>query len=447
MSQATALEVGKFIDEQPFSRYQLLTAVMCSFLVFTDGFDTQAMGFVAPAIAAQLHLTRAALGPLLSSGLFGMMIGALVFGPLADRFGRKPVIIICVFLFGLLSLLTATATTAQELLIYRLLTGLGLGGAMPNAIALTGEYTPRRARATGIMMMFVGFTLGGAAGGFVAAGLIARFGWQSVFVVGGVVPCLVAVVAMAFLPESIRFLVLKGGESRRVAQYLSRIAPKSGISPGMSFEVQEKPLHGFVVKQLFKDGRTGVTVLLWVMFFMSLLDLYFLIGWLPTVMNDSGVAVRTAILISTLFQVGGVVGNLTLGRLVDRTMSFRVLGCLYFLSALCVAFIGGAGGSVALLGLSVLFTGFTVLGAQSSSNALTATYYPTAMRSTGLGWALGVGRIGSIVGPILGGLLLTITPDTRRVFWAAAIPPLIATVAAFVVASLIARNKDGNYGR
>jgi AAHS family 4-hydroxybenzoate transporter-like MFS transporter len=437
MARATVLEVGRFIDEQPYSRFQLLTAAMCSALVFTDGFDTQSMGFVAPALVAQLHVTRAALGPILSSGLFGMMIGALVFGPLADRFGRKPIIVISVFLFGILSLLTATATTAQEILIYRFLTGLGLGGAMPNAIALTGEYTPKRFRATGIMTMFVGFTLGGASGGFVAAGLISRFGWQSVFIVGGVCPCIVALVAMAFMPESIRFLVLKGGQERRVTQYLSRIAPRAGISPGVAFEVAEERSPGFVVKQLFTEGRGAVTLLLWVMFFMNLLDLYFLIGWLPTVMSDAGVAVQTAILIASLFQLGGVTGNLVLGRVIDRTMSFRVLGFLYLLSALCIFFIGGAGGSVPLLVASVFTTGLACLGSQSSSNALTSTYYPTAIRSTGLGWALGIGRIGSIVGPILGGLLLTITPETRRVFWAAAIPPLIATAAAFLAASII----------
>jgi MFS transporter, AAHS family, 4-hydroxybenzoate transporter len=441
MSRTTVVEVGRFIDEQPFSRFQLLTATMCSVLVFTDGFDTQAMGFVAPALSAQLQLTRPELGPLLSAGLFGMMIGALTFGPLADRFGRKPIIVISVFLFGILSLLTATATTAGEILVYRLLTGLGLGGAMPNAIALTGEYTPKRFRATGIMTMFVGFTLGGAAGGFVAAGLISRFGWQSVFVVGGVFPCVAAVIAMAFLPESIRFLVLKGGQEDRVARYLGRIAPKAEISPAMKFEVAEERPRGFVVKQLFTDGRAGVTLLLWVMFFMNLLDLYFLIGWLPTVMSDAGVAVQTAILIASLFQLGGVTGNLVLGRVIDRTMSFRVLGVLYLSSAFCVFFIGGAGGSIPLLIVSVFATGLTVLGGQSSSNALTSTYYPTAIRSTGLGWALGMGRVGSIVGPMLGGLLLTITSETRRVFWAAAIPPLIATAAAFLAASIVKKQR------
>jgi MFS transporter, AAHS family, 4-hydroxybenzoate transporter len=415
---------------------------MCSALVFTDGFDAQSMGFVAPALSADLHLTRASIGPLLSSGLFGMMIGALLFGPLADRFGRKPIMVISVFLFGILSLLTATATTFQELLVYRLLTGLGLGGAMPNAIALTAEYTPKRLRATGIMTMFVGFTLGGACGGFVAAALISRFGWQSVFIVGGIFPCVAATIAMFVMPESIRFLVLKGGQESRVANHLSRIAPGANLPAGTTFVVEEQRGTKFVVKQLFADGRSMVTLLLWVMFFMSLLDLYFLNGWLPTVMNDAGVPLRVAILISSLFQVGGIVGNLFLGRLIDRNMSFRVLGTIYFLSSVCVFLIGGAGASVPLLVASVLATGVTVLGGQSSSNAMAASYYPTSIRSTGLGWALGMGRIGSIVGPLLGGLLLTITAETRRVFWAAAIPPLIAMAAAFAVAAIIKKQKQ-----
>ena len=186
MKQSTVLDVRQFIDEQPFSRFQLMIAVMCGALVFMDGFDAQAMGFVAPALTADLNIARAALGPVISIGLFGMMVGGLLGGPLADRFGRKPVLVVCSFTFGTFSLLTATADSVQSLAIFRLLTGFGLGGAMPNAIALTSEYMPKRFRATAVMTMFTGFTLGAAVGGFVAAGLISRFGWQSVFVVGGV---------------------------------------------------------------------------------------------------------------------------------------------------------------------------------------------------------------------------------------------------------------------
>ncbi len=391
MKQAMVLDIRQFIDEQPFSRYQLLIAVMCGAMVFMDGFDAQAMGFVAPALTAQLKITRAALGPAISSGLFGMMIGALVCGPLADRFGRKPVLVGCTLMFGFGALLTATAGSLESLLFFRLFTGLGLGGAMPNAIALTSEYAPKKFRATAVMTMFTGFSIGAAVGGFVAAGLISQFGWQSVFIVGGILPLVIGVLSMVLLPESIRFLVLRGGNRERVARYLSRIAPNSGPFEEMSVGADEHQSGGFVVKRLFTEGRARVTPFIWVMFFMNLLDLYFLNSWLPTV---------------------------------------AFLACAYFGAAASIFLIGEAGASIALLVLTVSAAGFCVIGGQTGSNALTAEFYPTAIRSTGIGWALGIGRIGSIIGPTLGGALLSMGGQTRHVFWAAAIPVLIATVAA-----------------
>jgi AAHS family 4-hydroxybenzoate transporter-like MFS transporter len=432
MPPAAPLEIHQFIDQLPLSRYQLLIAILCAMVLFMDGFDAQAMGFVAPALIANLRIARASLGPVFSSGLVGIMIGALIFGPLADRIGRKPVLVFCTLLFGACSLLTATAVSLPSLLVYRLITGFGLGGAMPNAVALTSEFMPKRLRATAITLMFVGFSTGAAVGGFAAAALISRFGWQSVFIAGGVAPCTIAVLLIAFLPESIRFLLMKRGEDKEIARSLARIAP--GASPGLaaSLVIEERPVREFVVQQLFTAGRTPMTLLIWVIFFMSLLDLYFLNAWLPTVIHDAGIVVEKAIVLTALFQVGGAVGSLIMGRLLDRFLSFGVLACAYLSAGVFVFLIGAAGKSAVLLALTIFAAGCGVIGGQSSANALTAEFYPTPIRSTGVGWALGIGRVGSIIGPLLGGGLLSFEHQTRRVFWAAAIPVLIASIAGFL---------------
>lgn len=432
MSPAARLQIHQFIDQLPLTRYQLLIAILCGMVLFMDGFDAQAMGFVAPALVEHLNIARNSLGPVFSSGLIGIMIGALVFGPLADRFGRKPVLVCCTLLFGACSLLTATALSLESLLVYRLVTGFGLGGAMPNAVAMTSEFMPKRLRATAVTLMFVGFSIGAAVGGFVAAALIARFGWQSVFVTGGILPCVIAILLIALLPESIRFLLMKGGQESRVARSIQRIAP--GVSPDLarSLAIGERPAQEFVVKQLFTAGRAPMTLLMWVIFFMSLLDLYFLNAWLPTVIHDAGIVIEKAIILTALFQVGGAAGSLIMGRLLDRFLSFRVLAYAYLAAGVFVFLIGAAGKSVLLLALTIFAAGCGVIGGQSSANALSAEFYPTPMRSTGVGWALGIGRVGSIIGPLLGGLLLSLEHQTRRVFWAAAIPVLIAAAAGFL---------------
>src|ERR1700710_2566711 len=279
-------DVADFIDQQPVGAFQIKLLASCAAVLFLDGFDTQAIGFAAPALAKEWGLTKGALGPVFSAGLFGLMIGALLFGPLADRIGRKKIIIFSTLAFGLGALATAFVQDVNSLIAIRFLTGLGLGGAMPNTIAMTSEFSPHRRRAAMVMIMFCGFSLGAAVGGLLAAALIPHFGWRSVFAVGGVAPLLLVPILALRLPESVRFLALTGQAPARVAELLGQIDRNAGFTSATKFVVHEPHLAGMPVLHLFREGRTLPTLLLWVVFFMSLLDLYFLSNWLPTVLHD-----------------------------------------------------------------------------------------------------------------------------------------------------------------
>jgi AAHS family 4-hydroxybenzoate transporter-like MFS transporter len=428
-SRRPATNVRLVIDGRPISGFQVGVAVLCGAIVFLDGFDALIMAYVAPALREQFHIKQPALGPVLSAGLVGMMIGALMFGPVADRFGRRPVLLICPLIFGVGSLLTATSSSVTMLLVFRLFTGLGMGGAMPNAIALTGEFMPKRARARAITIMFCGFSLGSAAVGWVAAALIPHFGWQSVFIVGGILPVLITAVSFTALPESILFVLRWRRGDPRAAHYLSRIAPDAPRGP---LTIEEESHGGFPVVQLFKSGRHLLTPLLWFMFFANLLDLYFVNSWMPTIMKDVGLSERRAIVITTLFQVGGTVGAVIVGWLLDRKLSFALLAVSYLTGAVFVFLIGESGTSTAWLIVTVFAAGLGVIGAQNCANAMAAEVYPTESRSTGVGWALGMGRIGSILGPNLGALLIG---QTSSLFMIAAVPLILASVAAFIASS------------
>ena len=432
---SSAVDVASFIDAQPVGAFQVKLLLACATVLLLDGFDTTAIGYVAPALAKEWSIGKAALGPVFSAGLFGLMIGALLFGPLADRIGRKKIIIFSTLAFGIGTLVTAFVNDVNALLVARLVTGLGLGGAMPNTVALTSEFSPHRRRATMVMVMFVGFSIGAALGGFLAAALIPHFGWRSVFLVGGAAPLLLAPILAWRLPESVRFLAVSGRAHGRVAELLALVDAKAVFAAGTRFVVSEPELKGMPVQHLFRGGRTLSTLLLWVVFFMSLLDIYFLSNWLPTVLHDLGASISTAAIIGSMFQVGGVAGTFALGSVIDR-FSFRALALVYFVAVFAVTAIGQFGHSVAPVTVAIFVAGFCIVGGQIAANALAAGFYPTSVRATGVGWALGVGRVGSIVGPLVGGVLLSLKWSAGEVFMVAAAAALCGALAAFSLSRL-----------
>jgi AAHS family 4-hydroxybenzoate transporter-like MFS transporter len=433
MSQ-NALDVGAVIDRNPVSPLQRSVIVICTMLAFLDGFDAQAIGYVAPSIIKSWGIQTGALGPVFSAGLMGLMLGALTIAPLADRYGRRPIIIGSTIAFGIFSLLTATADSIATLWWMRFLTGVGLGACMPNIISLTSEYSPTRRRAFLVMVMFTGFTLGSLAAGLVSAWLISHYGWQSVFIAGGVLPLLMAPVAWMRLPESLSFLAAKGRDRDLIVKLLKRIEP--ALASSTDDLVLKKPESGpkASVAVLLRGGLARKTLLLWTVCFMSLLDIYLLVSWLPTAMSVSGVSMQAAIYAGVVLQVGGLVGAPILGYLLDKGGPRASMAPAYALSALCIALIGVFASSSTLLTMLVVFgAGLGVIGGQTAANATAAMVYDTSVRSTGVGCALGVGRIGSILGPLIAGLLLTAQVSIQNIFFLSAVPALIAAVAAFAL--------------
>jgi AAHS family 4-hydroxybenzoate transporter-like MFS transporter len=424
------LEVERVIDDTHRPGFQALLLVLCGLCLVIDGFDAQAMGYVAPSVIAEWHVAKQALGPVFSASLFGMLVGSLGLSVLADRIGRRPVLLGATLFFALAMLATPFAASIPTLIALRFVTGLGLGCIMPNAMALVGEFSPAAHRVKRMMFVSCGFTLGAALGGFLSAVLIPSLGWRAVFFVGGAVPFALAIAMAAKLPESLQFLVLKGREAR-ARDWLARFAPDAGIDATTRIVVRERAAEGAPVAELFRAGRLPVTLLLWAISFMNLIDLYFLSNWLPTVMRDAGYSQGTAVIVGTVLQTGGVIGTLSLGWFIERYGFMRVLFVCFACAAASVGLIGSVAHALPWLLVVVFAGGFCVVGGQPAVNALAGQYYPTSLRSTGIGWSLGIGRIGSVLGPLVGGQLIALAWSNDALFHAAAVP--VACSSLFVL--------------
>jgi AAHS family 4-hydroxybenzoate transporter-like MFS transporter len=441
MAASRLINVSDIIDRQKISWFQIQVIILCGMVATLDGFDTQSIAFVAPLIAKDINVKIVEFGPIFGSGLIGLTIGALTIGPWADRFGRRPLIIVSTVAFGVFSLATVLSDSFSSLFIYRLLTGLGLGAAMPNIIALTSEYSPSRARSLLVSVMFVGFPLGAVVGGFISSLMIPVWGWQSVFYFGGALPIAFAVILLFALPESIRFMVTRDAKPEKIASTLKHIEPSYSYGSGDRFEIAEEKTVGLPVKHLFIDGRALGTVLLWIPFFMNLLLLFFMYNWLPPVLQAAGLPITRAIIATVIFNLGGVVGALILGRLCDRFGHYRVLAAAYAFGAVFVGVIGFLNFSIPFIMVAVFLAGFCTIGGQIAANALAAIFYPTSLRSTGVGWALGIGRIGSILGPVIGGIMLGLNFGLPALFLTASVPAVCATIAILLLSRVAPLSK------
>ncbi len=424
----TTVNVNETIDRHPITGYQIGILVLCMLAAAFDGYDTQAIGYTAPAIAEAFHLPRETFGPVFSAALLGAALGALSFGPLADRFGRKRFMIAAVAIFGAFSLLTAQVTTLPALLIVRFCTGLGLGGAVPSFLALGGEFAPVSKRSVFVAVAFAAWPFGGLIGALTASYVIPRLGWQSVFYIGGVAPLLFAVVLVVYLPESLRFLIARNSRLAEVRRTLDRIAPGEIPADAILVAAPEPERQGMPIKHLFTEGRTAKTLMLWVAFFVVFMVLVTVTAWTPTVLHAAGFSISAAALIIALNNAGSVCASAISGSLVDRFGPYRTLVPGFILGGLCLAAFGQATSSVITLAVASTLAGFCLGGTGTGLIALTAGIYPTTVRSTGIGWSMGIGRIGQICGPLGAGVLVGWGAGAGGVFYAAAVPCFIGAL-------------------
>lgn len=430
-SSTNVLDVRQFINERGMSKYQWLILALCFLIVAVDGIDVAIMGFIAPAILHEWAISKAAFGVVMSAAPLGLVVGALVAGPTSDKFGRKVVLATSVAFFGIFTILTAFSQNVTEMALLRLLTGVGLGAAMPNASTLVSEYVPERRRSLLVTLMFTGFNLGSAAVGFIAAALIPVYGWKAVLLTGGVLPLILLPLLITFLPESVRFMAVRRAPAEKIAKVLGKVSGDK-ISENTRFMSTEA--IGTVkapVSQLFAKGYRLMTPGLWVTYFMGLMVIYLLTGWLPTLFRESGLEMSQAANITAMFQIGGTVGGVAVGWFMDRYRPTYVISVAYFFGAVSIVTLGLTGGNAgAVLAVLVTAAGFCMSGAQTGLNAYAPSCYPTAARATGVSWMLGMGRFGSILGSLVGGVLLGLGWKFGGILTLLGVP---AVIAAFVI--------------
>lgn len=434
------INVSEVIEGAHFNRFHLQVVLLCALWVFFDGYDLQTVSFTAPHFVELLKIPKALLGAIFSTGLLGLTVGALVCGVLGDRFGPKRVFLGGGLLFGLATLLTATATQFSTLLVYRFVCGFALGGVTPLAIAITSDYMPRRIRPSVVMIMYTALPLGQIIGGLIFA-YVHWFGWRTIFYLGAIFPWVFFPLLAKALPEALEYRVARGASRDWVVGILRRINPAvPNLSESAEFAIRDPAERSFPVVALFQEGRAWRTVVLWATFFASLVALYFFNTWLPTLLNGYGFSLSQAVLITNSLQIGGILGTFAIAAAAYWLGTFRTIALGFLCTAIAIAVLATGGQSFSFLFAAALVAGFFFVGTQGLLNAGSAIIYPVVIRSTGVGWALGVGRVGSIVGPAIAGLLVAAHWQGRQIILAAAVPVAVAALLAVVIGAMVRRS-------
>jgi MFS transporter, AAHS family, 4-hydroxybenzoate transporter len=432
---AQRIDTKKLIDDHPFGAYQVWIFLLCFLAATVDGYDVQVIGVALPGIRESLHIQPATIGVILTAGQIGVLLGAFCLGPVADRIGRKRMLIATALIFGVFSFLTAYATSVSELVALRVLAGFGMGGIVPAAMAYGAEYAPHRLRATITTLVWMALPVGGMIAGFSAIYLVPTYGWQSLFVVAGVMPVVLAVLLAVLMPESLAFLSTRGGDQAVMRSIALRIAPRLEAAPDAEFYAIEEKLPGVPLKHLFTDGRGVGTILLWAMFFLSFFLMIFCVSWIPTFVRTASGSTTASGSSLMAWNIGSLIATAAIGQLIDRLGYYRILPAAFVAIAVAAWGLGAALTApvvtvVALVGVLGFFTG----GANSGLMALVSNSYPVAIRSTGVGAAYSLGgRTGALIGPMLGGVLLQYQWTAGSICMVMGTPMLLGTLVLLLL--------------
>ncbi|MDF7675226.1 aromatic acid/H+ symport family MFS transporter [Neisseriaceae bacterium ESL0693] len=420
------INILDFLENHKISRCQRWIVLLMFLTVIFDGMDIAIMGFIIPALSHSWQLTHMQGAQILSTALTGLIVGALVGGPLADKIGRKKILVVNVFLFGLFTLLCATAQHIYTLMAYRFIAGMAMGGVLPQAATLVSEYTPKHHRSKLITFVFSGFTVGAAIGGFMSAQLISDHGWETVMMICGLLPLILSIILLLVLPESISFMVLNHYPQQKIVATLNRIQPHAVDIHDQFFLPQQHVNSNdnsmkIVLNHHFRFG----SFMLWGSYFMGLLLVYLLGSWMPTIIKNAHFTLQDAVLVGTMFQLGGPLGSVFLGWLMDRYEPHKVLALNFVIGAVIIIWMSAATGSLILLCVSSFLVGFCFNGGNTGMNALSSLFFPPAARATGNSWMHGLGRFGAVVSTFAGAWMLNQQWSLHQVLFTLSIPALL----------------------